>query len=323
MLVSYFKKQQPATILALVIFFLLLKLPFLIKGSFFPVQAVFNLWGNVGIILGGSFYLNFFIAQLFLVVQIVIFNLLFRAAGYHESTGVLPSVYYMLLSSLHPAFNQFTIYTVTVSVLLWMFYVLLQITVKESARIECFNLGFIGGILVSIDTHTIVMLPFLFLMLYALKPFRLEEYLLLFFGILCPFYLVLSIGYIVGWKASPISLEVFQWFRFDNDSYNKILFAGVGVYLFFSILAMQGINFSAGFKRRKNVNMLAFFFLGITIVVALSGAYGEPALSLLFIPVSIFLTLLMLRIRKIRLAEFLNLIFVIAIFTINILRVIK
>ena len=45
--------------------------------------------------------------------------------------------------------------------------------------------------------------------------------------------------------------------------------------------------------------------------------------SYLILPVSIFLTLLMLRIRKKRLGEILNAIFVLVIFVTNIVRIIK
>ncbi len=319
-LLSYFKKQQPATVFLFIVLFLLLKIPFLLKNNFYPIISVDNLLGGIGILFAGSFYLNFFLAQVFLFSQAIIFNQLFRLAGYHESAGVVPAIYYILLSSFHPAFNEFTIYTIIGFVLLWMFYMLLQITVKESAKVECFNLGIIGGILVLLDLHCLIFLPFVFLMLYALKPFRLEEYLLMLFGMLCPFYFAFGATYLLDGNIRPFTLKIFEWFHFHNDLYNKVLFSMLGVYLLCSFVVMQGINFSAGFKKRKNVNMLAFFLVGMSVVLLFSGTYGEPASFLLLIPVSIFLTLLMLRIRKNRLAEFFNLIFVLVVISINIIR---
>jgi hypothetical protein len=69
--------------------------------------------------------------------------------------------------------------------------------------------------------------------------------------------------------------------------------------------------------------MLAFFFMGLSVVVFFSGNLDEAAFSLLFIPISIFLTLFMLRIRKKKLGEILNAIFVSAIFIVNMIRVLR
>ena len=96
-----------------------------------------------------------------------------------------------------------------------------------------------------------------------------------------------------------------------------------GVYLLFSFISMRGIMYSTGFKRRKNLNMLIFYFVGMVLVILLSGHLDETVFALLFIPVSIFLSLFMLRIRKKRLGEILNAIFVIVIFVTNIVRIFK
>lgn len=69
--------------------------------------------------------------------------------------------------------------------------------------------------------------------------------------------------------------------------------------------------------------MLIFFFVGIVLLILFSGNLDVTVFSLLFIPVSIFLTLFMLRIRKKRLGEILNAIFVIVIFVTNIVRLFK
>ena len=69
--------------------------------------------------------------------------------------------------------------------------------------------------------------------------------------------------------------------------------------------------------------MLIFHFVGMVLVILLSGHLDETVFALLFIPVSIFLSLFMLRIRKKRLGEILNAIFVIVIFVTNIVRIFK
>jgi hypothetical protein len=68
--------------------------------------------------------------------------------------------------------------------------------------------------------------------------------------------------------------------------------------------------------------MLVFFFLGMIAVILGSGKLGISAVSLLWIPASIFLTLLLLRARRKKVPEVLHVVFVLTIFIINILRIV-
>jgi len=95
------------------------------------------------------------------------------------------------------------------------------------------------------------------------------------------------------------------------------------VMLLFSFVSLRGIMYSVGFKRRKNLIMLIFLFLGLIATVLFSGNLDETTLSLLILPIGVFLSLFMLRIRKKQIGEILNAIFVIVIFVTNIIRIFK
>ena len=64
-------------------------------------------------------------------------------------------------------------------------------------------------------------------------------------------------------------------------------------------------------------------FLGLALVVAGNGKMGLPVLAVLWLPVSAFLTLLLLRARRKRVSEILHMVFVLTIFIINILRLVR
>jgi len=179
---SFFKSQQPATIFAFILFFIVIKIPVFIFGTIVPVHSVQNIWFNVGTIAGNHYFLNFLLAQVCLFIQAIWFNYLFHKADFNENTTMIPAMYFSILSALLPSFNQFGIYIIISFVLFATFHVLLSITTKDDAKLDSFNLGILGGILVILNIHFLVFLPFLFLMLYAVKPFRINEYLMLFFG---------------------------------------------------------------------------------------------------------------------------------------------
>lgn len=324
-MLSYFKSQQPLTVFAFILFFIILKIPFFFTSTITPVSNVQNLWGSLGLIFSGSTFLNVLIAQVCLFGQAIWFNFLFHKADYHEGNSMIPAVYFSLVTALIPQFNEFSIYLIIGLILLLMFQLFLSITVKESTKLECFNVGVIGGILFLINQHFLIFLPFLFLILYVIKPFRFNEYVMLFFGIIFPVYLALAFSYIADLYINihAFSIIPFHFSQLYKNTLTYIALILAAVYLLFSFIGLRGIMYSTGFKRRKNLNMLIFFFVGIVLTIIFSGDQNETTFSFLFIPLSIFLSLLMLRIRKKRVDEILNAIFVLTIITINIVRIFK
>jgi hypothetical protein len=324
-MLSFFKSQQPVTVLTFIFFFIFIKTPFAFSGAAESILEVKNLWGSAGLLFSGNFFLNFLVAQLCVLGQAIWFNYLFHKSDYHEGSSMIPALYFTLVTSLIPQFNVFSVYLIILFLLLMLFQTFLLITVKESSRLECFNAGVLGGVLVLINLQFIVLVPFLFLILYAIKPFCINEYLMLLFGILFPVYIAMSVSYVFDlfMSINNFNIQLYdfsQVFIIIPNAINLIL---TGIYLLFSFISLRGIMYSTGFKRRKNLNMLIFLFTGLVVTITLSGNLDETVFSLLFIPVSIFLTLFMLRIRKKRLGEILNVIFVSVIFVTNIVRLFK
>ena len=324
-MLSFFKSQQPITVLTFIFFFICIKIPFAFSGATVTIIDVKNLWGSIGLLLSGNFFLNFIVAQLCLLGQAIWFNYLFHKSDYHEGSSMIPALYFTLVTSLIPEFNVFSIYVILLFLLLMLFQTFLLITVKENTRLECFNAGVLGGILVLINLQFVVLVPFLFLILYAIKPFRINEYLMLLFGILFPVYIAMSVSYVFDlfMSINNFTINLFDFSQLFRSIPNAINFILTGIYLLFSFVSLRGIMYSTGFKRRKNLNMLIFLFIGLVATIMFSGNLDETVFSLLFIPVSIFLTLFMLRIRKKRLGEILNVIFVSVIFVTNIVRLFK
>lgn len=321
-MISAFRSQQPTAIALFILLFLFVKLPFVLMDapSMLPLQ---NVWFRAAYIPAAHPVVAFLMAQLCLLGFAVWFNYLFHQADYHEGSTMLPAVYFTLVSSLLPAFNFFSIYHVVVLLCLLLFQVLLQINSMESARAESYNAGFIAGGILLLFPGFWLFLPFLFVILYVLKPFRFNEFLLLLLGVLTPLYLGAGIAYLADaeWDASVFWTTLFYRFDAHVDPLNLTVLILAGAYLLFSFISLRGILFSVGFRRRKNVNMIVWYFLGILAVLGGNMLLGLPLLALAWLPVSVFLTLLLLRIRRKKVPDILHAAFVLTIFIINILRI--
>lgn len=324
-MLSFFKSRQPITFLGVIILFFILKLPFFAIVGMPDVQPIQNNWFEAGVLFSENFTFNIILAQICIFAQAFWFNYLFHKADYNENRTMVPALYYILLTTLLPVFNVFSVYTLLGFILLSLFHTLLKINTKNTTLLHCFNLGVLGGILFLLNFHFILFIPFLFFIVYTLKPFKAEEYLMLLFGILLPVYFILSFCYLfdISNNIKTISIRNFYFFRFSRNTFFTINLCLTVIYLIFSFINLNGIMYSTGFKRRKNLYLLIFYFIGMGLTVTLSGNYDETILSILFIPVGIFLSLLMLRIRKKRMAEILNAIFVLVTFVTNSIMIFK
>jgi hypothetical protein len=320
---SYFRSQQPAAIAFFVLLFWLIKLPFFFMPHIPQIPGVHSMMFDAGIFFISRPALSIFMAQICLLAQAIIFNYLFHRADYQESNTMIPAVYFTLITSVVPEFNYFSIYHLLVFLWMLLFYIFLQITSRESARVESYNAGFVAGILVVLMPQLVLFIPFLLLILYVLKTFHINEYFLLLMGVATPLYVVAGLNYLLGYPVhfSIYWQELFYQFSLERDLLNIILLVLTGVYLLFSFVSLRGILFSVGFKRRKNVNMTIWYLLGMAAVITGSGSLGIPAVALLWIPASIFLSLLILRARRKKVAEILHAVFVLTIFIINIMRI--
>lgn len=323
-MLSAFRSLQPTAIAAFILLFLVMKLPLALldQPALVPVQ---NAWFSAGYIPAGNPGWAYVIAQLSLLLMAATFNALFHQADYHEGSTMLPAVYFTLVTSLLPAFNFFSVYHILVWLSLLLFHELLRINSTESARAESYNAGFLAGTILLLLPGFWLFLPFLFVILYVLKPFRFNEFVLLFLGVLTPVYLGAGIGYLAGVHGNTGVFGSTLFYRFDArvDLLNVIVLTLAGAYLLFSFISLRGILFSVGVRRRKNVNMTIWYFLGTGAVLAGNMLLGLPLLALAWLPLSVFLTLLILRVRRQKIPDSLHAVFVLTIFIINILRLVR
>ena len=320
-MLSYLKSLQPSSIILFLCIFFIVKIPMLLVST--PaILPIPNFWGSLGAFGQGSFILNSLPVQICLLGQAIWFNYLFHKADFHEGSSMIPALYFTLVTSLLPQFNVLSIYTIITFLLLLLFQTYLTISTQENSRVECFNIGMLGGVLCLLSVHFIAFIPFLFFILLAIKSFRINEYIMLFFGLLFSVYIALSISYLfdIFLNISAVKFGIFNIQQLNGNLLDVIILIVSAVYLFFSFISMRGILYSTGVKRKKNIRILIFLFIGMLLVITLSPSTDNAILSLLFIPISIFLSLLMLRIRKKRVGEILNSVFIGIIFVITIIR---
>lgn len=271
-----------------------------------------------------SDWLGFLVAQISIVIQSAWLNYLFLQSDLYPKQNFIPAYIFVLLSSTIISYNYFNFYHILIYLFLLIYTILLSIYHQTHAKSEAFIIGFIFGLFTFLFPNIIVFLPFLMSLFYILKPFVFKELLILISGLLFLWFYIFSFNYLLDLDIqNPFDFYFYTYNFINQDNYFKyIAFFTSLLLLLMSFISLKGIAFATTVKRKKNVNLIVVLLIGFVSVSLLSSRFLPDAFALLFIPFTFFLSLLFLRIKRIKFAEILNLIFILTIFIIHIKKII-
>ncbi len=128
------------------------------------------------------------VTYLFLFLQAVVLTRFINGQRMMTRSSFLPGMAYLMLTSLLPAWNQFTAPLLINSILLFILSRLFSIYNQPSVRGTIFNIGMALGIAGFLQISSLTFVIWIFLALAIMRPFRLNEWLICVLGITTPFY---------------------------------------------------------------------------------------------------------------------------------------
>jgi hypothetical protein len=320
---QFLKSRSFSSVFFLIIFFILIKIPFFLWYDFDTItqQTIFE---NLRIFQFHSKEISFALAQLLILFQAIWLNNLFQKSDFHNSNGIIPAYIFIIISSTVSSYNFFNQYHLINLLLLLIYNIFLSIFHQESAKNQAFNLGFTFGLCTTIFPNAIVFLPFILLIFYNLKRFVLKEIILIIIGFTFVWFLVFAFIYLLEIDiTNPFNFYFYKLNFIHQNNFYLILPIAISIlYLGFSFISLRGIMQATSVKRKKSVGLIIYFLIGLAILIAFSSFYLIHSYTLIFVPITIFISLLMLRIRKPKIAETLNLIFALTIFIIHVIQLI-
>lgn len=192
-MIGIFKQKNPANILLLLVFGVLIKLPMFLHphisvskpedGIFFKAILKFagppgKSWPVLYPVL--SFSLLF--------LQAIILTRFINIQRMVSRPTFFPGMAYMLITSLFPEWNFFSAPLIVNTILLFVLSGLFNTYNKEKAGGAIFNAGMALGIASFLFFPSITFIFWILLALMVMRPFRLNEWLLCIVGITTPFY---------------------------------------------------------------------------------------------------------------------------------------
>lgn len=257
------------------------------KGHHEPHTSVnFGFWGHL---LSQSTFLSQIFAGGLILVNGILLNTLFNRNGFMESNNFLPALLYVSFLSVFHSFYYLDGFSIAQTFLILGLYQLLKLSQNEDARSIVFNAAFIIGVACTFCPVLLLIIPFLFWMIWVIRPFVFRESNLTVVGIAIPLIFAGVYGsvyniHLSGLDLSSTSSEI--WLE------DITVLVGTVVFMIFLGVGQLVLKLKQSSIRLKKlfrvIVILANFSLLLTIFEYFV-FHKKEALSLVFIPLMFFL----------------------------------
>lgn len=243
-------------------------------------QVVLGFWGN----MGTQSYWPYQIGAFFLIfINSILINNVFNRNDFMEKNNYIASLLYVVIMSFFHSFYFLSGASIAQTLLILMFVQLFKLNQNEDGRRDVFNASIIFGLAASLYPVLLLGTPFLFWMIWVVRPFVLRESLLAITGFVLPLIYAGLYGFFFGVKIvrDEFSSSAGEWHYYDfvilsffvvlliiaslSDVSNKIAASTIRLKKLFRILLLL-IGFSVGialieffvFEKLEGLGLLAF-----------------------------------------------------------------
>lgn len=257
------------------------------KGHHQPdLETNFGFWGHL---LGDSLLLSKILAGTLIFVNAILLNSAFNRSDFMESNNFLPALLYVVFLSTFHSFYYLNGFAIAQTLLVLSVVQLMRLNQNEDARRIIFNASFLIGVACTFYPLLLVIIPFVFWMIWVIRPFVLRESVLTVVGVAIPliFAGVYGAVYQIGLSNDQLSSTSQELWLEDITIMGGIVF--FMIILGLSSLAFKLKQSSIRLKKLfRLIVILANFCLLLTIFEYFV-FHKKEALSLVFIPLMFFL----------------------------------
>jgi hypothetical protein len=208
--IGLFRRKNPGNAFLLLFYGLIVKFPIFLHPAL-PVSSADDsyLYSQVLTFLfsftGKTPIVYSIISFLLMFLQASLFN---RICNHHKLLGkstFLPGMSFLLLTSFFPSWNFFSAPLLTNSLMVWVWYRMLNLYNSSQPGSAIFNIGVLIGVASMLYFPAIA---FTLLMLFALvimRPFRIREWIVGLIGVTIPYYFLFILLFLSDkWKWSIV-----------------------------------------------------------------------------------------------------------------------
>lgn len=202
-MIGIFKQKNPGNALILVVYALVLKFSMFLH----PVVPVLHpednyLYRLILRALDSVFHqaalLYAILSFLIIFMQATLFNRICNHNKLLPKPNFLPGMSYILITSLLPDWNHFSAPLLVNSVMIWVWYRMIDLYNSQRPVASIFNIGVWTGIVSLLYMPAMAFLLLVLFGLITMRPFRIREWLIGVLGFTFPYYFLFLILYLTG-----------------------------------------------------------------------------------------------------------------------------
>jgi len=208
--IGVFKQKNPANALILLVYALVLKFSLFLH----PITPDLHPEDNYLYTLIIHFLDSIFhrapvgyaiLTFLILFSQAMLFNRIFNHHKVLPRQTYLPGMSYILITSLLPDWGHFSAPLLINSIMIWVWYRMMELYNSHRPGAAIFSIGVWVGIVSLLYISAIAFLLLVLFGLITMRPFRIREWFVGLLGFTCPYYFLFIVLYLSGnWSWSNI-----------------------------------------------------------------------------------------------------------------------
>ncbi|MBL7766183.1 MAG: hypothetical protein JNJ58_08830 [Chitinophagaceae bacterium] len=272
-MLSLFKRNDIAPVIALVVIALLIRIPLLIHPPYIESLQGFH----KGFLFSWPFLKSFYTSAptVYMLLSLVLhlcFAFYINAAVDSEKLfprkSFIPALAYILYTALIPSLSIFSMVFVSSVLIFRAFALTLRLHSVSKPRNTCFNIGLLLGLSVVFYFPSILLLLPFFLFLIWMRPFVLQEFIAYLIGFLTTAYLSLGFLYVLSdWQKSMAGLYwgIYLPIRISSPIEFIMMTLLSVILLIYSLYQMNqsGSAMQVLTRRKWNAVVVLFFFSAI------------------------------------------------------------
>ncbi|MBI1836533.1 MAG: hypothetical protein HYR91_04640 [Flavobacteriia bacterium] len=249
----------------------------------------FGFWGNKT--LPDNLIVIQAITSFFIVVNAVGINAIFNWNEFLGRNSFMPSLLYVLLMSYYHSFYKVDGLLISHSFLILMIYQLFKLRQNEEGRRLVFNAAFFSGIAATFHPPLIGFFPFIFIMIWTIRPIIIREILLTIIGLSIP---LIYAGLYLLYTQTSIDLKLLKIpSNYDRHKFDFLISTSIFILSFLlSLISIQSNLKKSSIRLKKLVQILWWIIItGIVLGIMDYILFKQiERFSLLMIPLSFLLT---------------------------------
>jgi hypothetical protein len=241
--------------------------------------------------IGSGFPLIYpMIAYILLFTQAISINKLVNSQRLLPKPNYLPGMSYLLITSLFTEWNILSSPLLINTLLIWILWKMSHLHNLQKAKATLFDIGAVIGVATFFYFPAIAILALVIMALMIMRPFRLDEWLMVAIGIVTPYYLLYSYLFISD-KIQNYRLPAFTvgYPKFTQEYWPIIAMALVvisflvGGYFVRTNMRRQVVH------TRKTWNLILLYLVVAVFVPFVNSTYSFVYWILTTIPLAIFI----------------------------------